>query len=633
MSAVAEKQEFTFQTEIKQLLHLLSHSLYQNKEISVRELISNASDSLDKLRYISLTEEQARDDAPLEITIEADKENKILTIRDNGIGLTHDELVKNLGTIAHSGSLEFLSKLNTENKDAVSLIGQFGVGFYSAFMLADKVEVLTRSYRDTQGWRWESEGTGSFVIEPAEDVARGAQIRLHLKADLVDQFTSAYSLKRIVQKYSTFVPHPIRLENEQLNEMRPIWVEPKSQVTAEQYEAFYNYLSHRTAEKPLWHLHQAVDSPLQFNSILYCPETNWDLMGMGRMEHGLHLCAKRILVQDDCRDLLPEYLNFLYGIVDSADLPLNVSRETLQDNTVLHKIKRILVTGVLSYLAKFAVDQPEEYKKFIEQFGMILRSGVSIDFENREKIAKLLRFPSSQIADKDVKTSLDDYLSRAPADQEQIYYLGGPSISSLSKNPNYEIFRRKKLEVLFLTDPVDEYVLSNLREYSGKKLVSIDDADVKFPEVAEEEKTDPETKEETAAGTPAFETVLDLFRTALGEKVQMVRESKRLADSPCCLVNPTGGLSSQLEKVLSMNNKDFEMSKRILEVNPAAPLIVKLTALSAQPDQAHFIQDCAQQLYANAMLLEGFVPEAEDAVTRMQRFMTELANSKTATSS
>jgi molecular chaperone HtpG len=631
MSAVAEKQEFTFQTEIKQLLHLLSHSLYQNKEISIRELISNASDALDKLRHVQLTDSQYRDDVPLEITIEPDKDGKILTIKDNGIGLTYDELVKNLGTIAHSGSLEFLSKLDADSKNAVSLIGQFGVGFYSAFMLADKVEVLTRSYRETQGWRWESEGTGSFAIEPAEGVARGAQIRLHLKEDLVDQFTAPFSLKRIIQKYSTFVPHPIKLGEEKLNDMRPIWVEPKSQVTQEQYDSFYQYLSHRTDEKPLWHLHQAVDMPLQFNSILYCPSTNWDLLGMGRLEHGLHLCAKRILVQDDCRDLLPEYLNFLYGIVDSADLPLNVSRETLQDNTVLRKIKKVLVSGILSHLAKFAEEKPEDYKKFIEQFGMVLRSGVSIDFENREKIAKLLRFPSSNVAEKDVKTSLDEYLSRAPADQEQIYYLGGPSLSSLSKNPNYEIFRRKKFEVLFLTDPVDEYVLSNLREYNGKQLVSIDDAEVKFP-TTDEETTEPEAKEESAAGTPAFDKVLDLFRTALGEKVQMVRESKRLADSPCCLVNPTGGLSSQLEKVLSMSNKDFEVSKRILEVNPSSPLIVKLTALSGQDDQHPFIQDCARQLFANAMLLEGFVPEAEDAVTRMQRFMTELANSKTAAS-
>lgn len=630
MSAVAEKQEFTFQTEIKQLLHLLSHSLYQNKEISIRELISNASDALDKLRHIQLTDAQYRDDVPLEITVEPDKDGKILTIRDNGIGLTYDELVKNLGTIAHSGSLEFLSKLDADAKNAVSLIGQFGVGFYSAFMLADKVEVLTRSYRETQGWRWESEGTGSFAIEPAEGIARGAQIRLHLKSDLVDQFTAPYSLKRIIQKYSTFVPHPIKLGEEKLNDMRPIWVEPKSQVTPEQYEAFYQYLSHRNDEKPLWHLHQAVDMPLQFNSILYCPATNWDLLGMGRMEHGLHLCAKRILVQDDCRDLLPDYLSFLYGIVDSADLPLNVSRETLQDNTVLRKIKKVLVSGVLSHLVKFSEENPDDYKKFIEQYGMVLRSGVSTDYENREKIAKLLRFPSSQSADKDVKTSLDEYLSRAPADQEQIYYLGGPSIASLSKNPNYEIFQRKKLEVLFLTDPVDEYVLSNLREYSGKKLVSIDDDEVKFP-TASEETPEEEKKEETAAGKPAFETVLNLFRTALGEKVQMVRESKRLADSPCRLVNPTGGLSSQLEKVLSMSNKDFEMSKRILEVNPASPLIVKLTELCAQESQHPFIQDCANQLFANAMLLEGFVPEAEDAVTRMQRFMTELASSKAAT--
>ena len=628
MSSVAEKQEFTFQTEIKQLLHLLSHSLYQNKEITIRELVSNASDALDKLRHIQLTDEQYRDGETLQITIELDKDGQTLTIRDNGIGLTHDELVKNLGTIAHSGSLEFLSKLSTDAKNSVSLIGQFGVGFYSAFMLADRVEVLTRSYRDEQGWRWESEGTGSFTIQPADGVPRGAQIKLHLKADLVEDFTSEFRLKHIIQKYSTFVPHPIKLKDEQLNEMRPIWVEPKSQVTADQYESFYQYISHRGTEKPLWHLHQAVDLPLQFHSILYCPSMNWEMLGMGRMEHGLHLCAKRILVQDDCRDLLPDYLQFLYGIVDSADLPLNVSRETLQDNTVLRKIRKVLVKGVLDHLAKLADNEPESFKTFSAQFGSTIRKGISTDFENREKIAKLLRFASSHATAPEAVTSLDEYITRAPADQEQIYYLGGPSLASISKNPNLEIFRRKKLEVLFLTDPVDEYVLSNLGHYNEKKLISIDDVDVKFPASAEETEVTPEQQAESTSGTPGFEQVLDLFRTALGEKVQMVRESKRLTDSPCCLVNPGGAFSTQLQKVLSMNNKDFEMSKRILEINPASPLIVRLTQLSGNPDQHPFIQDCASQLYANAMLLEGFVPDAEDAVTRMQRFMTDLASSK-----
>ena len=627
MSSVAEKQEFTFQTEIKQLLHLLSHSLYQNKEITIRELISNASDALDKLRHIQLTDEKYRDGETLQITIEPDKEGTTLTIRDNGIGLTHDELVKNLGTIAHSGSLEFLSKLNADAKNAVSLIGQFGVGFYSAFMLAERVEVLTRSYQDEQGWRWESEGTGNFSIQPADDVPRGAQIRLHLKADLVEDFTSDYRLQHTIKKYSTFVPHPIMLGGEKLNEMTPIWVEPKSQVKPEQYSAFYQYISHRTQEQPLWHLHQAVDLPLQFHSILYCPSVNWEKLGMGRMEHGLHLCAKRILVQDDCRELLPDYLQFMYGIVDSADLPLNVSRETLQDNTVLRKIRKVLVKGVLDHLAKLSESEPETFKTFIAEFGPTVRSGVSTDFENREKIAKLLRFPSSHASDPAALTSLDDYLARAPADQEQIYYQGGPSLASIAQNPNLEIFGRKKLEVLFLTDPVDEYVLSNLGNYNGKKLIAVDDAEVKFPESAQASEETPAPTESTT-GTPEFEKVLDLFRTALGEKVQLVRESQRLTNSPCCLVNPGGAFSTQLQKVLSLNNKDFEMSKRILEVNPASPLIVRLTQLSTNPDQQPFIQDVAHQLYANALLLEGFVPDAEDAVSRMQRLLTDLASSK-----
>lgn len=629
MSQVIEKEEFTFQTEIKQLLHLLSHSLYQNKEITIRELISNASDALDKLRHIQLTDEKFRDEAPLEINIEPDKETKILTIRDNGIGLTREELVKNLGTIAHSGSLEFLSKLPADSKQALSLIGQFGVGFYSAFMLSDKVEVLTRSYAETQGWRWTSDGTGRFTIEAVEDVPRGAQIRLYLKTELGEDFTNDYRLKSIVKKYSTFVPHPIKLAGEQLNEMRPIWVEPKSQVTLEQYHAFYQYLSHRGEEKPLWHLHQAVDLPLQFNSILYCPETNWELFGMGRMEHGLHLCAKRILVQDDCKELLPDYLRFLYGIVDSADLPLNVSRETLQDSTILRKIRKVLVKGALDQLAKLADDQPDDFKKFSTQFGSVIREGINTDFENRERIAKLLRFDSSTTTEAESKTSLDQYISRAPADQEQIYYLSGPTIASLGHNPSLEIFQRRKLEVLFLTDPVDEYVLLQLREYNGKKLMSIDEADVKFPASTDNLVEEP-SAENSISGTPAFEKMLDLFRVALGEKVEMVRESKRLSDSPCCLVSTTGGAySPQLEKVLRMSNKEFELTKRILEVNPKSPLINRLAQLSNNPQQEPFIQDCARQLFANAMLLDGFVPDAEDAVVRMQRFMTDLANSKT----
>ena len=382
---MSDTQEFTFQTEIKQLLNILSHSLYQNREIAIRELISNASDSLNKLRHIQLSETQYRDDVPLEITLEPDKEAKVLVIRDSGIGLTHDELVQNLGTIAHSGSKEFLRSIAStggETKPDLSLIGQFGVGFYSAFMLAEKVEVVTRSYREQKGWRWESDGTGRFTITEIEgDVPRGAQIRLHLK-DEMDEFTEPTRLKFIIRKYSTFVPHPIKLADETLNEQKPIWVEPKSQVTEDQYAGFYQWLTHHSEEKPLWHLHLSSDSPIQFHSILYCPPSNFELLGFGQIQHGVNLCAKRVLVQDDSQDLLPDYLRFLYGVVDSADLPLNVSRETLQDHKLVPKLKKVLTKKVLDYLADLSQEQPETFKKFAEQFGSILRTGIGSDFDS-----------------------------------------------------------------------------------------------------------------------------------------------------------------------------------------------------------------------------------------------------------
>lgn len=626
MSAATEKEKFTFQAEIKQLLHLLSHSLYQHRDIAIRELVSNASDSLNKMRHIALTDSNHRDETPLEIVIEPDKEQRVLTIRDNGIGLTHEELIANLGTIAHSGSLEFLNKLSGDAKADLSLIGQFGVGFYSAFMLADRVEVITRGYRDEQGWRWESDGTGSYSIEPAENIPRGAQIRLHLKEGL-DEFTDPPRVKHIIRKYSTFVPHPIKLNGEQLNEQRPIWVEPKSQLTDEQYHGFYQWLTHHTDEKPLWHLHLASDSPLQFHAILYCPPTNLELLGFGPLEHGLHLCAKRILVQDDCRELVPEYLRFLYGLVDSADLPLNVSRETLQDNSLLRKIRKVLTKRVLDHLADVAQEQPEVYKTFYQQFGPILRTGIGTDFENRDRIAKLLRFQSSQSEDPNALVSLDEYIERMSEKQTQIYFVTGPDLPAIRRNPNLEIFRKKKLEVLFLTDPIDEFVLSHLHTYEGKRLISIDAADVEFPETAAEETTE-EEQAQTKSKPTGFERVLDLFRKALGDRVAEVRESKRLIDSPCCLVNPAGTVSAQLQKVLSLTSQDFEMSKQILEVNPSNPLIRRLCDLSSNAEHDGFIQECGQQLCANAMLMEGLLPDPQDVVHRVQDFMAELAQKR-----
>ena len=627
MTTETAPQEFTFQAEIAQLLHLLSHSLYQNREIAIRELVSNASDALDKYRHIALTQGSPAGEDELGIWIEPDEENRVLTIRDNGIGMTHDELIQNLGTIAHSGSLDYLKKLGDAQKNDVSLIGQFGVGFYSAFMLADQVEVLTRSHAEESGWKWSSDGTGKFSIEAAEGLERGTQIKLHLKEEL-DEFTRPIRLKHILTEYSTFVPYPIRCDGEHVNDQKPIWVEPKSQVTDEQYKAFYGYLSKRTHEEPLWHLHLTSDSPFQFHAILFCPPTNFELMGFGKDEHGLHLCAKRILVQNNCRELLPEYLRFVYGLVDSADLPLNVSRQALQDDTVFRKIRKVLVKRVLGNIEKFA-ETPEDYAKFYGQFGTTLREGVASDFENRDAIAKLLRFRSSNGDDRAALTSLDDYVSRMPEDQTQIYFVTGSDINTIQRTPNLEAFTSRSFEVLYLIDPVDEFVLNHVGKFADKDIVSIDSAEVELPEAKTESKDGEDAESKAADDQPAgLDRVLELLKEGLGEKVEDVRVSQRLTTSACCLVTPEGGMSAQLQKVLSQASDEFQMAKRIFEINPKHALVQRLAGLSANSQHDEFIKSCGQQLFTNALMIEGVVPDAHDATDRMMGFMEELASSR-----
>jgi molecular chaperone HtpG len=636
MNVEASKEQFTFQAEINRLLHLLSESLYQNREITIRELVSNASDALDKLRHAALTDTSI-DASDLRITVEPQADEKLLIIRDNGIGMTRDELIENLGTIAHSGSAKFLEKLQASDKkeNAVSLIGQFGVGFYSAFMLAERVEVRTHSASEESvaGWVWESTGDGSFTIAEAEEsLPRGTEIRLHLKEGR-DEFADETRLKFIVRKYSTFVPHPIHIGDEHINNQPPIWVEPKASVTEEQYHNFYEYLTHFPGQKPMWYLHLSADSPFQFHSILFCPDSNLERMGFGRMEHGLHLCAKRILVENDNRDLLPEYLRFLRGIVDSADLPLNVSREALQDNTIFRKMQKVITKKVLDHLDSIAQDDAEQYATFYQQFGSILREGVGADFDNKDRLARLLRFQSTNSAAPDQLVSLAEYCERAPEDQKQIYFVTATDASAALKDPNIEIFRDRNIEVLVLTDPVDEYVLSTLGQFDDHDLTSIDSADVQLPgseksedQSEEEAKDDSESKDENLPS--GFDQVLALFREALGDQVEDVRQSKRLTASTCCLVNAKGSLSTTMQKVLQMNTPDFEMSKMIFEVNPNAALIKRLCEIVVNDDNAAFVKECGLQLHANAMIMAGLAPSANDMADRVQSFMQQLAQQR-----
>jgi len=623
-------QEYNFQAEISQLLHLLSHSLYQNREIAIRELVSNASDALDRFRHVALTDsDQSAED--LGIFLEPDSDTKILTIRDNGIGMTREELVQNLGTIAHSGSLDFLSKLaESDSPEDISLIGQFGVGFYSAFMLADTVEVLTRSYQAESGWKWTSDGSGKFTIEPQDGLERGTQIRLHLNEDR-SEFAQTFRLKHILTEYSTFVPYPIKLDGEHVNDQKPIWVEPKSQITDEQYNGFYQYISKRTDEEPLWHLHLTADTPFQFHAILFCPPANMELMGFGRSEHGLSLCARRILVQSDCRELLPEYLRFLHGLVDSADLPLNVSRQALQDNTVFRKLRKVLVKRVLGHLEKTSADSPDDYRVFYRQFGSVLREGIASDFENRDALARLLRFYSSDGEDREALISLPDYVSRMPDDQEQIYYHTGTDLRTLERSPNLEAFTSRGLEVLYLVDPVDEFVLNHLARFEEKELVSIDSTEARLPESdpaqdrTEEAGTEQTDDPEVPAG---FDRVVELIRESLGDQVEDVSQSDRLTSSACCLVSPEGAPSAQLQKILSQTSEEFSGVKRIFQLNPNHPLVLRLCELSPNSDHDAFIQNCGSQLYANAMLMEGLLPDVHSTADRITGFMQELAGSR-----
>ncbi len=623
-------QQYSFQAEIRQLLHLLSHSLYQNREITIRELISNASDALDKYRYEALTSGQPLE-GDLRITIEPDKENRVLVIRDNGIGMTQQELIANLGTIARSGSLEFLKQAKGKGDESadLSLIGQFGVGFYSAFMLADRVEVVSRREAEVVAWRWESTGDGNFTISRVEEPQkRGTSIRLHLKEGM-DEFTESVRLKYIINKYSSFVPHSIYLDDEHVNDQPPIWLEPKSNVSEEQYQSFYEYLTHFPGQKPIWHLHLAADSPFQFHSILYCPDANLERMGFGRTDHGLHLCARRILVQNDNRDLLPDYLRFLRGIVDSADLPLNVSREALQDNTVFRKMQKVITRKVLDHLETLSEENPESYEKFYREFGVILREGVTNNDGNRDRVAALLRFGSTNSAGT-TGVSLKAYCDRVKAGQDQIYYACGTDQASVLRDPNLEVFRKRNVEVLLLTDPADEYVLSALGTFQDKTLVSIDAAELKLPPETEQEKSD-ESKEDAAkSGEPAasFDLLVGLIRESLGHLVQDVRRSERLTESVCSLVNSEGSMSTTMQRILRMNAPDFEMGRMVLEINPNASLIRRLADLAGNAENHGFIRDCSRQLHANAMIQAGLSPDGNEMAARLQDFMLQLASQK-----
>ncbi len=621
----SHEEKFEFQAEIKELLHLLVYSLYTKREIFIRELISNASDALDKMRYLNLTEEGLKGkDIPLEIRIELDKNHKVLSVTDTGIGMTRAELSQHLGTIARSGSKEFLKQMERATQGDMNLIGQFGVGFYSSFMAASEVRVLTKSHReDEPSQMWASSGAGSYTIRDAPMGRRGTRVELQLKDD-AGEFVEEDRVREIIKRYSNFVSYPIYLDGEQVNQVTALWTRPKGDINPEEYEEFYKFLTN-AFEGPASTLHLTSDAPLSFKSILFLPRKNLEKLGMGKLEHGPDLYAQKVLIQHNCKDLVPDYLRFIRGVVDSEDITLNVSRETIQDNAVLRRISRHLVKKVLEHMARMMEDSRDDYTAFYREFGRVLKEGVTLDYENREKIAGLLLFNASSLETEDKLLPLKEYTNRMPEDQVSIYYLTGPDRRTLEASPHLEMFRKKGVEVLYLYDPVDDFVLSHVSEFGGKPLKSADQVAPDELDKLGSEELQEEEKPETMAFQSAFDALLKRFQEILGDRVKEVRESHRLTTSPCLLVTPGEGPSIQVQKVLSMVDKNFEIGKRVLEVNKDNPLIRSLVELNKEDAGSLLVTQCCEQLFENAMLVEGLVPDPSQMVARIQKIMEKAA--------
>jgi len=614
-------KSYKFKAEVNQLLDILVHSLYTNKEIFLRELISNASDALDKVRFeLTSGADVADKNLDLEINIRLDKDKKLITISDTGIGMTRDEIIKNIGTIARSGSAEFLKQLakDAEKKDVSNIIGKFGVGFYSVFMIADEVVIKTKSYqKDEPPVEWRSGGMGSFqVIELDEKLKRGTNIEVYLKEDAIE-YTDKYRVESAIKNHSNFISFPIKVDKDKVNTVTAIWREPKSSIKKKDYEEFYKFLTY-DHEPPMDTIHVSIDAPVQFNGIMFIPKRPFDLYGISREDIGLDLYVKNVLIQHKNSDLIPEYLGFLKGMVDSPDIPLNISRETLQENRVVMKISQTLVKQVLSYLEKKAKKE-DEYKEFWKAHGRIFKLGYS-DYANQEKFSDLLRFDSTANTEADKLTSLAAYVERAKADQKEIYYLSGASRDALLSDPHLEIFRQKGLEVLLLLDPVDEFLMTGLGKYKAEyAFTSVEQADLsKLDKVEDVEKIESKVEQMSEGETAVFKKLLEKIKDILGDRVTEVRESKRLRDSVSCLVNPDGDMTSQMHKMMQFMNKDVSIPKKIFEINKDHALTRNLLKIYKSNPKDPFIDTTIEQLYESALLLEGYLNDPHKLVNRIQ---------------
>ncbi|MDK2985478.1 MAG: receptor-associated protein 1 [Clostridia bacterium] len=612
MSENAVKETKEFQAEIKQLLDIVINSLYTDRQIFLRELISNAADALEKLRYYKLSKEKVQDeDLPAEISIETDSTSHTLTISDTGIGMTEEELVENLGTIAHSGSKAFVQHLMEGNKEDINLIGQFGVGFYSAFMVAEKVTLYTRSYKpEAKGCIWTSEGTGSYTIAEAGDLKRGTKIVLHLKED-AREYEKPETIKGIIKQYSSFVPFPIKVNGEKVNTVQALWVKNKNEVTEEEYTEFYKFIAN-AYDEPLFKFHFSVDAPLHINALLFVPKDNFERYGFGRLEPGVNLYCRKVLIQEQSDIILPEWLRFVKGVVDSEELPLNISRETMQDSALMSKIRRVITGRFLKFLKEQANKEPEKYKEFWEKFAMFIKEGAATDLNRRDELVKLLRFESSK-SEPDELISLDDYLERMKDNQKAIYYLNGPTREAIENGPYLEIFKERDLEVIYTFEAVDDYILSQLGEYEGRKLLSADQANLELPDHQEKNRA------EDALSDEKIKSLLQWLKEKLGERVSEVRESKRLVESPAIVLSPEG-MTNSMQKMMRMINKDLKNTgPNILEINPKHSVIKKLNALREKGDP--FAETAARQILDNALISAGLLYDYRDIVNRMYEIL------------
>jgi len=615
-----------FETETSQMLKLMIHSLYSNKEIFLRELISNASDALDKLRYESYQNtDLLSGDGDLVIQVDFDKEGKRVIIRDNGLGMSRDEVIGNIGTIAHSGTAEF-AKMLAENKDGetdANMIGQFGVGFYSSFIVADKVTVETRraDLGADAGVRWESTGTGEYTLETIDRAERGTQITLHLREDC-EEFADSYRLESLIRKYSDHITFPVEMLKEPavppsaetddeadadaeeavtpepewtaINKATALWVQPRNEIGEDEYDEFYQQLSY-DFEKPLARVHSRVEGKQEYTLLLYVP-TNppFDLYDRDR-RHGIKLYVKRVFIMDDAEQLMPAYLRFVKGVIDSDDLPLNVSREILQGNKLVDSIRSGATRKVLDCLKDIAKDDPQKYQTFWDNFGKVLKEGLVDDFANKERIAKLLRFATTTTEGVQQNASLEDYLGRMSEKQEKIYYITADNHQAASSSPHLEVFQKHGIEVLLLTDPIDEWVVSSLPDFEGKALQSVSKGELGLDELIGEESSD------EAADDDADHSLTDQIKDALHDQVDNVRITRRLTDSPACLVKSEHEMSANMERIMKSAGQTFDAAKPTLEINLEHKLLQRLKAETAEDVFA----DLAQVVFDQALLSEG----------------------------